>query len=380
MRPNHAPLRTDPRGTSRPWRYFARAPERQAGTSLIEFFVAAIPILLIGMGSIEISQWFFKRQALSLALLEAGRAAITAHASPRIIESAFEKALLPLFSTGAPSTESGSGATRSSATRSSATRSGATRSQYDAVQRLEQALAERRLLTGAAPWRIEILSPTRLAFLDFSDPALPIAQETGLHAINNNYLAEQSQHAMAQGWAAARGPESGQDILQANTLVLRLTYLHEPILPGIKGLMRLLGSQGGSYGQNAMARGGYLPIVQDMALVMQSHPVDWPSLSNGKVVKHQMAPSGLPTAMEDCRGLWCMDVPSIAATRAIAQPSAESALPRWPSVENSQPADTAATGVLPGNAADAPVPATTVSGPAVAADDPACGVILCCAV
>src|SRR3546814_2801513 len=55
----------------------------QAGASLIEFSVVAVPILLLGLGSVDIASWFFTRQAVSLALLEAGRAGIVSHAHPQ---------------------------------------------------------------------------------------------------------------------------------------------------------------------------------------------------------------------------------------------------------------------------------------------------------
>ncbi len=353
---NHALLR--PRLCSRGRAYcpFLRQPARQSGTSLIEFSIVAVPVLLLGMGSIEASQWFFTRQALSLALLEAGRAAITAHARPAAIEAAFEQALLPLF---------------------------ADASEHRSNQRLHNALAERRLLTDAAAWRIEILSPSPQAFTDFSDPALAIAQETGLRAINNNYLAEQARRTTARGRAPADGSESGLNILQANTLVLRLTYLHEPILPGIKGLVRLLGSQGNSYGQNAMARGGYIPVVRTVALVMQSHPVDWPSLANGKVVKEQLPSTSLPVAVASCQGLWCMDAPGAPALGAIPQPSTGtgtgSTLPQWPPAANSPPSPGQTAGTVPDNPLEIDTGTGKPPGLEVGPDDPACGVALCCA-
>ncbi len=324
----------------------------QAGASIIEFSIAAVLILLLGLGGMEVAQWFFSKQAVSLALLEAGRAAITAHAKPSAIETAFEQALLPLF----PATES-----------------------HSARQRLDNALGRRSQTTGAAPWRIEVLSPSPQAFLDFSDPALAIARQTGRRAINNNYLAEQDQHKRAQGWINGRGPQSGLSILQANTVVLRLTYLHEPILPGMKSLMRLLGAQGGSYGQRAMALGGYLPLVQEISLVMQSHPVDWPLPNHGKVVGFQ-APSGaisLPTA--GCQGLWCLDSQPASASPGSTPPVAGSneggsagagsnqSLPQWPTGQPSGPS-------APGNDSGAAGSGELTVKP----DDPACGLTLCC--
>src|SRR5690606_30118735 len=105
------------------------------------------------------------------ALIEAGRAAIVDHAHPRTIESAFENALLPLF---------------------------ASQTKPLSRQRLLQAMAERQSRTGAPPWRIEILSPTPAAFNDFAAPTLEIAQQTGLPAISNAYLAEQDASRQAQ--------------------------------------------------------------------------------------------------------------------------------------------------------------------------------------
>ncbi|SHI28061.1 hypothetical protein SAMN04488135_11915 [Pollutimonas bauzanensis] len=277
---------------------------------MVELSVAAIPLLLLGLGSIEAAQWFFAKQAASLALLEAGRAAITAHARPEVIETAFEQALTPLFAAG-----QGGGAR----------------------QRLARALEQRSQATGAAPWRIEVLSPPAQAFLDFSDPTLAIARATGLAAINNNYLAEQDQR-LREGPGGGLGAQSGLSILQANTLVLRLTYLHEPVLPGMKGLMRLLGAGGGSYGRQAMARGGYLPVMQEIALVMQSHPVNWPLPAAGKVVGPQAAPGAPPLPAASCQGLWCAGrrpagIPPGAAAPAAATPEPAVQDAAWPDAD-----------------------------------------------
>ncbi|RTZ42529.1 pilus assembly protein [Candidimonas sp. SYP-B2681] len=321
-------------------------PARQSGASLIEFSVVSVPILLLGLGSIEITQWFFHKQAVSLALLEAGRAAITQHANPATIEAAFEHGLLPLV----PATKANT-----------------------ARQRLDAALNQRRQATGAAPWRIEVISPPASAFTDFHDPSLSIMQQTGLPAINNNYIAEQDQRKRSQGWPDGRGPESGMTILQANTLVLRLTYLHEPVLPGMKGLIRKLGTPNKSYATHAMALGGYLPIVQDVALVMQSHPVNWPLPSrNGKIVGQQAQPHTAAAPAPSCHGLWCLNHPQAAVHTASPSPSAGAEAPTA-SARPSTPSVTAQRVESPpwghGN---------NVGGLTTAPDDPACGVILCC--
>ncbi|NYT62177.1 pilus assembly protein [Alcaligenaceae bacterium] len=314
----------------------------------MEFSIVAIPILLLGTGSIELAQWFFNKQAVSLALLQAGRAGITTHANPASIENAFEEALLPLF----PATP-----------------------MLSARQRLQQALNQRSQTTNAAPWRIEILSPTPGAFLDFSDSSLAISHQTGLPAINNNYLAEQDQRKRALGWAHGLGPQSGQSILQANGLVLRLTYLHEPVLPGMKSLMRLLGGTGGTYARHAMARGGYLPLVQDIALVMQSHPVNWPLPENGKIVMPQSTSKNFSWAplASPCQGLWCQGQQPASGTPGVNFPD-HKPLPYWPP-GHEQPGQASGPPTIKGGTDSVPSSGDLVVTP----DDPACGVALCCA-
>jgi hypothetical protein len=307
----------------------------QTGASLVEFSIVAIPILLLGLGSIEIAQWFFYKQAISLALVEAGRAAIVDHAHPLTIESAFEDAMLPVFV---------------SVTRPLSR------------QRLQHALDERLDKTRAPPWRIEILSPSRAAFHDFAAPTLAIAQQTGLPAINNAYLAEQDAAKQAQGWPLGIGPQSKHGIWYANTLVLRLTWLHEPMLPVAKGLIRLLGDQHGSYGEQAMARGGYLPLTQEVALVMQSHPVYWPLSGSGKVVRAAATTLPSPAAPAPPTPL-----PALAPRPGEAPPQ-HPPMPEPTSVPVAPPLSSTPTHAETWPATD------LVATP----NDPACGVVLCC--
>lgn len=283
---------------------------------MVEFCVVAVPILLLGVGCIEISQWFFARQAVSLALLQAGRAAIVDHGNPSVIVNAFEHALLPLF----PGT-----ANRTS------------------PQALQRALDERERDTQSAPWQVEVLSPSLQAFDDFADPAVSIAGHEGLAVINNNYLHEQHERQLAMGRADGKGPRSRVSIFQANTLVLRVSYLHKPVVPGISAMLRSVGNFNGSYRQRALAH-GYMPIVQEIALLMQSHPANWPMPASAKVVTGSPYVTTSTALSPPCKGLWCM--------------------PQHLPISS---------GILPGS--------NTRPGsdaPAVLPDDPACGVTLCC--
>src|SRR3546814_17182852 len=72
-------------------------PLRQSGSGAIEFAIIAVPMLLLGFGGTELAQWFYVKQAVSLALLDAARAGITQNARPQAIRQAFETALRPLY-------------------------------------------------------------------------------------------------------------------------------------------------------------------------------------------------------------------------------------------------------------------------------------------
>lgn len=326
----------------------------QTGSSLIEFSIVAIPLLLVGLGSIEIAQWFFVKQAVSLALTEAARAGITRHASPDAIEAAFEYGLLPLY----PAT-----ATQTSR------------------QRLQQALARRSdMAMNLPPWQIEILSPTERAFRDFNDPQLTIGQERGLAAINNNYQAEQDQRHRARGWPNGLGPVSNLSIYQANTLTLKATYLHEPTIPGLKSLIRLLPTGSGSYAQYAMANGGYLPVQQEIQLTMQSHALNWPEPANRKVIKHAESQRyGIALPAASCQGIWCLG----SHLPGALEPPTSAIIPDGTAKTDTGAVNPdAAPGIKQANG-DATNPAgsqpdSPFTDLTIAPDDPACGVTLCC--
>lgn len=238
-----------------------------------EFLPMAILVFLLGLGGLETAWWLFTRQAVSLALLEAARAGSTQHASPQAIAAAFEAGLLPLHA--------GAGA--------------------NAAARLQASLQRHRSQTGGPPWRIEILQPDAGSFRRHGAPNLPLAKSTGMPAIDNDYQYEQYRLNPVV-------PPDGGTIYQANTLSLRLTYLHRPLLPGIAVLLRSIRPETGGYADEAM-RHGLLPMMRHLQLGMESHPLQWPGLPDGRVV---MGAAKLPPAAEakppafSCSGGWCL--------------------------------------------------------------------------
>lgn len=324
------------------------APGRQCGTSAVEFTLVAIPMLLVGLGAVELSRWFFVKQAISLALLEAGRAGIIDHARPTTIEEAFERGLLPLY----PGT-----ATQS------------------APQRLQQSLARRQEASKAPAWQIKVLSPHAAVFHDFASSQATVAGAAGLAVIDNNYQAEQHQAYLKQGRPDGRGPISDATIFDANTLVLHLSYMHEPLVPGMRALMRLLayGSQG--HAQAALAA-GYLPMQQTLRLTMQSHPVAWPNTSSkvvlGDGTVHQFA---APATNDSCLGIWC-NTTNAALPSYVANTPQSPGASGVPAASNNfnWPGNVPETGgKLP--AASAPGPNENTAPPDY---DVVCGTVLCC--
>lgn len=312
----------------------------------MEFLLAAVPVLLLGLGSIEAIHWYFVRQAVSLALAQAARAAITQHADPVALDNAFRQALLPLHAGPTP---------------------------MASQERLKRAIDRRERATGLPAWRIAIVSPSAAVFHDFASGDLELPRP-GFAVIDNDFLHERHQARLAQGWPEGRGPLSGQTTLEANTLSLHLTWLHEPLLPGVRQLFRQLAPSDSRYGPLAMAGAGYLPIQRRLSFVMQSHPVAWNMPAHGRVVRlthpaqdpgRSTEPAGQPTTSEPmddarppgvtelpafppppahpvppaftqretCTGMWCLDSfndgsdQNVTDTSTVASPGNASAPP-----------------------------------------------------
>ncbi|TEA79538.1 TadE/TadG family type IV pilus assembly protein [Allopusillimonas ginsengisoli] len=220
-------------------------PDSQSGTGIAEFTIVAIPIFFLGLAAFETARWFSTNHMLSVALQQAGRAAIVAHGHPDIIQSAFEQSLNAL--------------------------------NPGSKRRLPGA-------SGAISWHIEILSPTPGAFLDFGDRRLRARPDVRFDIINNHYLAEQHARYQRNGWADGLGPVSNQTIYEANMLTLRLRFPLPPLVPGVKSILQTLGKQNGSYSEQALFH-GFLPLVREVSFVMQSHPINWPLPSSGKIIR-----------------------------------------------------------------------------------------------
>jgi len=205
-----------------------------SGTAVTEFLLVALPLLAMGLGAFDVARWHLARQTLSHALLEAGRAGAVHHGDPLAIQATLQRALAPL---------------------QDAHNARALRTRY-----------------GLPAWRIEVLGPTAAHFADFPGPP-----QHGMRTIRHSYQHEQHLRALARGHPEGRGPASGDTIFQANTLTLRVVYLHTPLAPGMRSLVRMTGQLAGTSNASAAAMriAGVIPVQQSISVPMQSAPWEW---------------------------------------------------------------------------------------------------------
>jgi len=228
-----------------------RARARQRGASMVEFVLVAMPLLLAGLVVVEIGYALMARQALRLALHEAARAGAVQHGEPRVIASALEAALTPLY---VPAGSSSAGTDSSPRARMQASHA---RVQHHA---------------GLALWRLEILAPSASAYQDFGRPN---PRYDGRLAIANDYLAEQHERALQNG-SGGIGTQSGLTIFEANVLHLRLTYLRTPVAPLTAALLQTASPLASAPARPALAA-GLLPLTLEARMTMQSDPLAWPT-------------------------------------------------------------------------------------------------------
>jgi Tfp pilus assembly protein PilV len=321
----------------------ARALEsycRQRGVAMLEFLIVALPLLGVGLGSVEFAHWQLTRQAVDYALMEAAREGAVTHGDPVAMRRRFDAALLPLFGGGTSQ-----------------------QTLAEAAARMASRAARIETDAGVPAMRLEVLGPGRSSFNDFADPAL--AAQFGRRTINNDYLAEAHARDVQRGWPAGRGPASGQDRFDANLLRLRLTYLHTPLLPGLRTLLQTLSGPSAepaatetadAYTKQARARAGMLSITREFSTLMQSHAVEW---SEGS---YQAAWGAAQLGDAPMVNTTVGGIGQIGSGGGTATPCQASAcLPGTPATPTTPP------WTAPGS------PGTIQPG------DPACGISVCCA-
>lgn len=213
---------------------------------MVETSLILIPVLMIAGLLLEITQLSHIKNISRLALYDTGRFASVTQANPEEFEKTFKHAMLALFVPQGP---------------------------YRSAQHRQDAHIKRHLqLTGLPAWKLEVLSPTKASFRDFGDARL--SRINRKPTIRHDYQDLQHQQRLNQGWPAGRGPQSGQTVFQANTLHIKLTYLHRPLVPGLHAVLKVLGrARTDEIGQ--AWRQGLFAVVLTHEVMMQSDLLDW---------------------------------------------------------------------------------------------------------
>lgn len=140
-----------------------------------------------------------------------------------------------------------------------------------------QKLPAFRLQLQAPRWKIEKLNMSTL-----------LPSETSAH-VQHDYQALQYKQGNTQVFAA-------------NTLHLRLHYLHEPVTPVVRQVIRsLLSFSSGPY-QNAYAQ-GYVPITTEVQVAMQSDHKAWTNPSTGFIFDLAQNNSSAPASEDSFESL-----------------------------------------------------------------------------
>lgn len=223
---------------------------RQRGASLVEAIVVIPLLLFIVLAVMQAAMVFYAKSNVNYASFEAARAGSVSNASATAINLAFQKAMLPYYGGG--------------------------RTESELVDTMTKLAKD---LTSAAV-RVEILSPTQESFTDYNSPKLQAALKVGEPVIPNVGLDELTCPRDVPGCAAdPKSNASGQTLLDANLLKLRITY-GIPMAKQMPLVGRFytwaLGKMGGGGGdafQQALIAAERIPVVTHAVVRMQSDAI-----------------------------------------------------------------------------------------------------------
>ncbi|WP_428505726.1 TadE/TadG family type IV pilus assembly protein [Roseateles sp.] len=228
----------------------APALARQQGASIVETMLVLPTLLFLVLAIWQAALGYHAKNSLNYASFEAARAGSVSNAKLSSIHAAFQKAMLPYYGGGRSLAE------------------------------LADTAAKAAKDLDAAALRIEIISPTPESFRDYNSPALQAALKTGEPVLPNVGLDELSCPRDVPG--CQKDPKtnaSGQTLLDANLLKLRVTYG----IPPSKQMPMLgkfytwalgkLGAGSGDAFKLALIKAGRIPVVSHAVVRMQSDAI-----------------------------------------------------------------------------------------------------------
>lgn len=216
----------------------SKADARQRGSALVEFTIVGPLITLIGLAVLQYALLFFAKNQYNYGAFMAARAGSMQNASMGAIESAYVKALVPLY---------GGGQSTADLARSYA------KAQADVAGHLQ----------------IQILNPTRQAFDDWNDTTLQNSEGQGSKVIPNVGQAFKNPTQI--------GVSSGESIQDANLIKLRITQGVKPVVPFVGYIYTKFLQWADPHTDpfhTAMLAAGRLPMVMNVTVQMQSDAIE----------------------------------------------------------------------------------------------------------
>ena len=250
---------------------------RQRGAAMIEFAVVGPLITLIGMALLHYGHLFFTKNHINHATFMAARGGSTGNADLGKIQTAYIKAMVPVYGGGTSTAE------------------------------LAESYAKAAADVGAYS-RIELLNPTKESFDDWNDPDLQATVGGGRRVIPNGGLAFKDPDDI--------GGNSGQNIQDANLIKVRITHGYRSLTS-----LRFIGNiytrylqwldPGGDAFYTALVDAGRIPVVSHATVLMQSDaiepgaPVSSPGPGNNGTPSDPGDPPVTTTPPPDCGTAGC---------------------------------------------------------------------------
>lgn len=228
-----------------------RVRPAQNGAALVEVVVVVPTLLLLVMVIWQAALAYHAKNALNYAVHEAARAGSVHSAKLGSIQLAFQKAMLPYYGGGRTLSELADTAAKAATD-----------------------------LDGAV--RIEILSPTQESFTDFHSPKLAEQLRLGSDAKVIPNVGLDELQCPRDRPDCAKDPKtnaSGQTLLDANLLKLRVTYgipehKQMPLAGGLfTWVLNVTGGGAGDTFKQGLLTAGRIPVVAHTTLRMQSDAI-----------------------------------------------------------------------------------------------------------
>jgi hypothetical protein len=206
------------------------------GAAIAEFLIAVVGVLLpLLLSAWQLALLGVSKDLVNLAALMAARAGAVEHGSLAVMRAEVARSLVPLYGNTAALAEA------------------------EAVAPVVAAYARARADT-ALPHvlQVEILNPTAESFADFE------REQSGGRGIPNQHL---------EHYGDRRGARSGQSLLDANTLSIRITYCQRLIVPLVAQFVpAVLATAERDPRSLACYRDQRVPIVAHAIVMMHSDP------------------------------------------------------------------------------------------------------------